>query len=314
MDDRGKEAKKWPERKKVLLPMLERIRADILLLQEVNSLTALEDLRHGTDYEDFYLVHTQSSSGKPFPVRNLAVLSRWKIAKVEQYRNQLTSAPEWRTITASPPEKTAKPVLWERPILHAEIPVANKKTLHILNLHLKSMNPTDIQGQKSPDPKKWYVWQTNKGWAEGYYLSDIKRVGQALEARVLVDELFKQEGDDALIVVGGDFNAEVGSVPFKAIVGSVDDTQNPDLLTSVLIPCELNVPPDERYSLIHHGKGNMIDHIAVSQAFYPYWAHTSIFNEMLADESIAFATDVIFPQSDHAPVVASFAVPDSWIS
>ena len=57
----------------------------------------------------------------------------------------------------------------------------------------------------------------------------------------------------------------------------------------------------------------MIYHVIVSQAFYPYWVGTNVFNEVLPDESIAFATDEKFPESDHAPVVAHFKVPDSWI-
>jgi len=293
--------------------MLERIKADILLLQEVNSLTALEDLRQGTFCANFHLAHTKTVRGIPFKTRNLVILSYWPIRKVSQYHNQLVPAPRWQIVTANPPEDSAKPLKWERPILHAEINLANNKSLHVINLHLKSLNPTDIPGQKSSDPKKWYVWLSHVGWAEGYYLSDIKRVGQAFEARFLIDEIFKKEGNEALIAVGGDFNAEIESVPFKTVVGSVDDTNNPDLRPTVLIPCELNVPPEQRFSLIHRGKGNMLDHVIVSQAFYPCWVETNIFNEVLPDESIAFATEQKFPESDHAPVVAHFQVPDDWI-
>lgn len=56
----------------------------------------------------------------------------------------------------------------------------------------------------------------------------------------------------------------------------------------------------------------MIDHIAVSQQFYPYWKKTSIFNELLPDKSIAF-TSRKFPDSDHAPVISYFEVPESFI-
>jgi len=173
------------------------------------------------------------------------------------------------------------------------------------------MLPSKIEGQQ--DPQHTYKWFSHVGWAEGYFLSDIKRVGQALETRVLIDKIFGENGDNALIVVGGDYNADIGSVPFKTVVGSVDDTNNPDLRSGVLIPCEMNVPSSQRFSLYHRGVGNMIDHIAVSQAFYPYWEQTSIFNELLPDKSIAFATDIKFPESDHAPVVAHFQVPDTWI-
>jgi exonuclease III len=50
----------------------------------------------------------------------------------------------------------------------------------------------------------------------------------------------------------------------------------------------------------------MLDHVLVSQALYPDWIETDIFNEVLHDESLAFATDVTFPESDHAPVVTRF--------
>lgn len=153
--------------------------------------------------------------------------------------------------------------------------------MHVITIHLKSFAPTKIAGQT--DPQDEYVRLSHSGWKEGYYISDIKRVGQALETRALLDNIFSQEGDDALIILGGDYNADIGSLPFKCVVGNIDDTNNPNLRPSVLIPCELNVPSPQRFSLIHKGVGNMIDHIAVSQQFYPYWKTTSIFNELLPD-------------------------------
>ena len=78
------------------------------------------------------------------------------------------------------------------------------------------------------------------------------------------------------------------------------------------LPCEYNVPRDQRYSLLYHREGSMLDHVLVSNTFYPYWSETNIFNELLPDESEAFASD-IFPDSDHAPLVTRFLVPDSWL-
>ncbi|MCJ2556518.1 MAG: endonuclease/exonuclease/phosphatase family protein [Candidatus Thermoplasmatota archaeon] len=298
----------WTVRKKVLGRMLEKIGAHVLLLQEVHSLTALDDLLKGTSYERYNRAHTVSpSSGKPYRYRNLVILSEKTIVETKQYRNDLADPPEWRKITSLPEEDEAKRLSWERPILHSKVRLSGDHTLHVINLHLKSMNPTYVKGQRHED--KYWLWLSHQGWAEGYYISDVKRVGQALETRILIDQIFDEDGDDALIVVGGDFNAEVGSVPFKAIVGSVEDTQNEALRTGVLIPCELNVPRDKRYSLIHHGKGNMLDHLVVSQALIPYWIDTEIYNETLHDESLAFATDLKFPGSDHAPIRGNFRVP-----
>ena len=139
----------------------------------------------------------------------------------------------------------------------------------------------------------------------------VYRVGQALETRVLLEKLLKPDPSGTLIALGGDLNAEIGSVPFKTLVGSVKDTSNPDLRSTVLVPCEYDVPPEQRYSLLYHGERAMLDHVLVSNALYPYWVGTEIFNELLPDESIAFASEVQFPESDHAPVVARFNIPES---
>ena len=81
--------------------------------------------------------------------------------------------------------------------------------------------------------------------------------------------------------------------------------------TSVLVPCKLNVPFKQR--LLHKGHGNLLDHVIVSQEFYSHWSNPKIFNELPPDESMTFATDDKYPESDHAPVNAYFSVPDSWL-
>lgn len=48
----------------------------------------------------------------------------------------------------------------------------------------------------------------------------------------------------------------------------------------------------------------MIDHILVSRALLRHFRGAEIHNEALPDESGAFRTDVKYPESDHAPVVA----------
>lgn len=299
----------WPKRIKVMRPMLERMNADVLLLQEVHSLTALDELLDVLPYKNYHKVCTlKKDSTEPYKKRNLVIMSRWEIQEHTQYHHFFTKGPMWRKITAEPADEEADEVSWERPILHAKIALGDNKILHVVNLHLKSMSPTSIKGQNPT----WYIWASHSGWAEGFFLSAIKRVGQALETRVLIDDIFKKNGGDALIVVGGDFNAEIGSVPFKAIVGSVQDTQNPNIRDYVMVPCEYNVPPEQRYTLFHHGKGNMLDHLIVSQALYPHWVETSVFNEVLPDESLRYADDKKFPESDHAPVIAHFQVPETW--
>ena len=126
---------------------------------------------------------------------------------------------------------------------------------------------------------------------------------------MLIDKLFDEDAD-ALIVVCGDFNAESDEVPVEAIRGDVENTGN-GKLARVLVPCEQTIPEPSRFSMLHIGQRRMIDHLLVSRSLLAYYTGSEIHNELLHDESIAFATDKKYPESDHAPVIAEFELPDS---
>jgi len=81
-----------------------------------------------------------------------------------------------------------------------------------------------------------------------------------------------------------------------------------ELRGRVMVPCEFSVPEPARYSLLHLGERSMIDHIIASKPLIGSYVGTWIFNEDLTDESGAFRTDVLFPESDHAPVLAEFQI------
>jgi len=126
---------------------------------------------------------------------------------------------------------------------------------------------------------------------------------------MLIDKLF-DENENALIAVCGDFNADLDEVPVEAIRGDVENTGNDRLTGRVLVPCERTIPEPARFSLIHHGRGEMIDHLLVSRSLLRHYLGSEIHNELLHDESVAFGTDVKFPESDHAPVIAEFEFSD----
>jgi endonuclease/exonuclease/phosphatase family metal-dependent hydrolase len=297
---------------RVLRPQLNRLRADVLCLQEVHSqkdesgkktLGALQALIRTTPYADYNLTHIKTDAGEPYGRRNLVILSRFTIIQTNQYLHDFTPAPAYKPVTAIPPETEANPVTWERPIQHVRLQLPDKSTLDVINLHLKSKNPSSIPGQK----ENFYTWKTSSGWAEGFFLSSIRRVGQALETRVLVDSLFDKDPAAKILVVG-DFNADFDEVPVEAILGRTENTGNGDLNWRELIPCEKSIPETARYTLYHLGNKNMLDHLLMSKSMLPHYHDTEIHNENLPDETIAFATDTKFPQSDHAPVVAEFRV------
>ena len=123
--------------------------------------------------------------------------------------------------------------------------------------------------------------------------------------RRLVDRILDTD-PDARIVVAGDFNATPDEVPVLAIRGAVEDTGNGDLAGRVLVPIENTVPEPARYSLFHQGRPQLLDHMLVTRNLLAFYRGSEIHNEVLHDESAAFADDRKFPESDHAPVVATF--------
>jgi endonuclease/exonuclease/phosphatase family metal-dependent hydrolase len=315
-DDKPGDKPTMAERIAVMRPQLRRLRADVLCLQEVHGqehpgqprdLSALRELLKDTPYAGYQLAHTKTATGEAYDVRNLVVLSRFPIQSREQIYQKRVSAPAYRKVTAQPPDQQATDINWERPIFLVTLDLGGNRTLHLINLHLKSKLPADIAGQKLDQ----YTWRSASGWAEGYFIASMKRVGQALETRVVIDGIFDAAaaGQEVFVAVCGDFNAESDDVPVQAICGPVEETGNPDLVGRVMAPCERNVPESSRYSFLHLGRGEMIDHIIVSRALLAYFRGAEIHNEVLPDESGAFRTDVKFPESDHAPVVAEFELP-----
>lgn len=299
------------ERIAIMRPQMHRIRADVLCLQEIHSqgptgqrtLAALDALIVGTPYQNYNRATTRTVGGELYDERNLVILSRYTISDTAIIRDSDGPRPSYQFATAEPPDTTANPVQWERPILHVQIDIGDNGTLHVVNLHLKSRIATNVRGRVSG-----FEWESASAWAEGSFVSAMKRVGQALQTRMLVDEIFDTSGEDTLIAVCGDFNSDENGVPLEAIRGLVENTENPSHAPRVLVPCENNIPDSSRYSLLHLGRREMFDHVLASRGLLQYFNHAEVHNETLPDESGAFRTDVKFPESDHAPVVADFTL------
>lgn len=303
------------ERIQIMRPQLERLAADIICFQEVHSqgpnesrtLAALDQLLSGTAYAGYNRQTTLTTGGKLYTERNLVTLSRFPIINTQIIRDSSRPRPSYQMATAIPPDTTAAPLDWERPILYTQIDLgalSAGRILHLANLHLKSKLAVSIPGQKIDN----YTWRSASAWAEGSFIASMKRVGQALHTRMLIDDIFDAQGLDSLIAIAGDFNAEADEVPIQAIRGPVEETGNSAHGARIMIPCENNIPDSSRYSLIHLGKGYMLDHIIASRPLLRYFRRAEVHNEALPDESGAFRDDTKFPESDHAPVVAEFEV------
>ena len=298
------------ERLAILRPQLERLDADVLCLQEVDSwretgaaprtLAALDVLLAGTPYHHFHRASTtRTETAEPRDKHNLVVLSRWPMAEVSQYANSLVPPVGYRLVTATPPVEDA--IVWDRPILLAAIALPGGRTLHVVDMHLKAPLASFIPGQKIGP----YAWKNVSAWAEGYFVAAIKRSGQALEARMLVERIFDAD-PDALVAVCGDFNAEEREVPFRILVGDSEDTGNGQLTGRELVALEHSLPDFRRFTVVHAGRKLMLDHILVSRPLLSHYRGMEVHNEALGDEVVAYTMVEKTPESYHAPVVASF--------
>lgn len=170
------------KRIEVLRPQIKRMNADIICFQEIHGqetegrprkLLALKKLLESTDYCSFNIASTHTSDNEVYDKRNLVVVSRFPVSEIKQYRHDTIQPPLYRKITPTPPEEEPKKIKWERPILYTKINVKQDFEIHLINLHLKSRRPTPIQGQKVDQ----YTWRSSSGWAEGFFISSMKRVG-----------------------------------------------------------------------------------------------------------------------------------------
>lgn len=298
----------------ILRPQLQRLRADILCLQEINArkpgakqprvFTALERLIEGTPDVDFERAACVGRRGKgPLDRHNLVTLSRFPIEARTQIHHDLVHPPSY--VRAGGGDGGAAAVEWDRPALHAAVRVPSGALLHVVNLHLRAPLAVFIDGQKSGP----FAWKSVGGWAEGYFLAAMKRAGQALEVRLFVERLF-DEKPTALIAVCGDFNAEENEVPVRILRGLEEDTGSGALADRALIMAEHSVAPDLRYSVVHHGRRQMLDHMLISRALSAWYRETEIHNEDLGDELVAYREVAHSPDSYHAPVVAEFDTPE----
>ncbi len=303
----------FEERAAILRPQLQRLKADILCLQEVNGqnidneprqLRALKALLKGTLYENYRIQSTHLKGKKDVErFRNLVTLIHPTFqfeGDVREILNDFVDKPAYKYATGTN-KGVIKDIGWNRPLLYSIVKLPGDQKLHIINAHFKSKNPTDIPGEGEVD----FKWNSVAGWTEGFFISSLKRVGQALETRIFIDSLFNAN-PNANIVICGDINANTNEVPMQALMGEVEDTGNPALNNRTMHPLEHTVPESSRFTLYHHGRKNLLDHLLVSQNMLAAYQTSEIHNEIVRDESRAFAYDVKFPSSDHAPIIAQF--------
>jgi endonuclease/exonuclease/phosphatase family metal-dependent hydrolase len=300
-------------RAEVLRPALARLDADILCLQEINGqhvagreereLIALDRLLAGTKYANYARVATTGPKGRGVAdVHNLVILSRYPILSRRELLHELVAPPRYSVKTAVPAAAEPQPVRFDRPILVVDIELPGGGVLTVVNVHLRAPLAASVPGQKL-EP---FVWRSVGGWAEGTFLSALRRTGQALELRLLLEQLLDADAH-RLIAVAGDFNAEDHEVPLRIVIGAEEDTGNGALAGRSLVLLDRAMPQDRRWSVLHHGRREMLDHILVSRALHSRFRSADVHNETLGDELVGYGKHIRASASYHAPVVAEFS-------
>ncbi len=312
------------ERVQVLRPQLLRLRADILCLQEVDAqhegrgrhrrLAALEALIEDTPYAACTPITTTSrSKGGPRDKHNLVILSCLEIALHRQILHDYVVPPQFRRSHDPGGEAgdageacgAEMAIEWDRPFLYALVRLPDGRGLHLINVHLRAPRAAFMPGGKGSGG----TWRTMAGWAEGFFVAAVKRAGQALEVRLFIDRLFDAD-PEALIAVCGDFNAAGHEIPLRTIRGDEEDAGNPHLALRTLVPVERTVAESRQFSVVHHGRPQMLDHILVSRPLLAWYRGVEIHNEALGDELVTSHAVRGTPELFHAPMVAEFRFDD----
>lgn len=297
----------------ILRPALERLAADVLCLQEINGqhvpgksgrvLLALDQLLAGTRYANYHRAATTGSGGHgAADVHNLVTLSRFPIRATREVLHHLVPPLDYALPAPGDAHPASTPVRFDRPLLLTRLDIGGGRELAVVNLHLRAPLAANIAGEKLAP----FVWKSVTGWAEGYFLSALRRTGQALELRLLVNSLLAED-PDKLVVVAGDFNAEDHETPMKIAVAAEEDTGNGELAATSLVVLDRALPAGRRWSVLHHGRPQMLDHILVSRAMSGHVRSIEVHNEALGDEAVAYGRVSHPPGSYHAATVAEFA-------
>ncbi|MBS8261963.1 endonuclease/exonuclease/phosphatase family protein [Roseibium polysiphoniae] len=296
-----------------LRPRLIELDADILCLQEVNAqkplgekrrdFAALDLLLAETPYADFNRAAGQRPDLQgPADRHNLLVLSRYPIDEVQVLYHARVEPPLWRPKTTGADDIGEDLMRFDRPILQVKLDIGAEQFLHLFVVHLRAPIAAALPGGKCGAS----CWKSSSAWAEGYFLSAMKRTAQALDLRLAIDAVLDKE-PDALIAAAGDFNATGDASALRLICADPEDTGNQDLAGRQMYQVDESLPAQERRTVLHGGRGQVLDHIVVSSSLRRRLTGIHVFNEQLADELKDAETDAR-EGSFHAAVCAELAL------
>jgi endonuclease/exonuclease/phosphatase family metal-dependent hydrolase len=294
-----------------IAPVVRRLDADVLALQEISSARVLEDLRailpprEGVAHGGYVAL----AAGSP-DRRGIAcgILSRFPLAGTCDHKPSDVGFPRFRVGDERPfpPGR----VYAHRGILEARITLPDGGTLVVFALHLKSHLPLALEDEQG----KPIPFDGHHAHAEGLTRSLVTRISEALFVRRLVDAWLDADPQVALAVIG-DFNDGEDAISVRAIAGDplLGAARGPGgrpedpFAGRALVSCARSIPPEQRFTVAFRGNTALIDHVLMSRGLFGRFISARILNETLREDLAAMGPGGVGSlASDHAPLRADF--------
>ncbi len=282
---------------------LRSMNADIVAFQEVFHKDALvHTINESGIYKDFHLAIDESHKGRS-PAN--AILSRFPI----QSSRIIKEFPENSLLKLE--DGAVAFHHFRHPVLNARIRLPNGKSVEVFSVHLKSKRPLMEEGHRDDD---YNTFSYGKGKARALFI----RTAEAVALRSILSSVM--QSNDLPVIVMGDLNDSVHSVTSSIITGdepqrrfSTDAKRQirDEILYSTYFMQARQSDRNVYFTHIHNGHYESLDHILLSQEFYPannerigQVEYMKTYNDHLIDSTL---TDEELPSwlSDHAQVLVS---------
>ncbi len=268
-----------------LAPMMRALDADVIGLQEVASDSALMRLVEASGMAGATIVHgTRDSRGI-----GCSLVSRLPVIEHHVVVAEELPFPVFFSNDASP---FGKRLPLRRGFVSALIDAGDVGKVRVFVAHLKSGRGVPKKSAEGEDIEP----VTEGDWAECELRAIVWRCAEALSLRRAIDDAFSR-GDADHIAVMGDMNDLSTSVPLKLLRGR-------GLHGLVAVGDTISI--EKRYSTLHRGNAEAIDHLLVSNEMFRQLESACFHNDGLIDLT-TLPPDAPKPHgSDHAPLVARF--------
>jgi endonuclease/exonuclease/phosphatase family metal-dependent hydrolase len=278
-----------PEKLETLARMLAACDADVVGLQEVGSAAVLEQVLERMPSRGGYgepVMGTADSRGIA-----CALVSRLPLAWAHVHTAAALGFPVFQD---GDPLPFGERIPLRRGVVHVRVPASGLGEVHVLVAHFKSARPV-----RARDAAGEYRRSTTAlGRAESSVRSQVWRAAEGLFVRSRVDDVLATQ-PDALVAVVGDLNDVLES----SAVGAVRSRGPGELFDA-----SSAIEPARKYTTMHGGRRQQIDHVLVTEALHARVAGARILNEALREhEPLPESGDEIpTADSDHAPLVVRF--------